>query len=154
MLNIAFLANANWIVHASGARRLVRSQGDPALLYERYAPERAIAAALRRRDDGDSIVLALDPRAPYLAELGRRARTVAHYAPRLHAAALAADADASGVRWQALIRDVGARWVVLRPDHLDEAQRRALDALHAERVVVAGEAELWSIGAAPAGAMR
>jgi len=151
-LNIAFQANANWLVRTGGVRRLVRDGGNPSALYERYAPERAIAAALRERDDGTSIVLALDVRSPYLAELAGRGRTLAHYAPRLNAAAIAADADPGGARWQALIVDVGARWIVLRPERLGAAQRRALAALRAERVAIAGDAELWSVAVAPTGA--
>ena len=88
----------------------------------------------------------------YLAELAGRGRTLAHYAPRLNVAAIAADADPGGARWQALIVDVGARWIVLRPERLGAAQRRALAALRAERVAIAGDAELWSVAVAPTGA--
>jgi len=153
-LDFAFQANANWIVHGAGLRELVRSRGDPLPLYEHFAPERALASRLRELDDGPSIVLALDGRSPYLAELAPRLRTVSGYAPRLLAASRAADADPSGARWQALLRELDARWVVLRPALLGDAQRRALAALGTTPVARVGELELWSVGTAPEGDAR
>lgn len=148
-LNVAFQPNANWIVRNGAVRSLVRAHGDPMPLFEHDVPERAIAARLRELDDGTSVVLLLDAYSPYLAELAGRDRTIAHYSPRLRAAALAADADASGARWQALIREIDARWIVLRQERLGAAQRQALTALDAKRVAAAGKVELWSV-AAPA----
>lgn len=113
-----------------------------------YAPERALIAELRRRDDSDSIVLALDPQAPYVAELAGRGRGVAWYAPSLEAKRVAADADATGKRWQELIRELRARWLLVRPDRLTSAQRAALASGVARRVDVFGNAELWEVAPA------
>lgn len=150
VLDLGFQANAHWLLGVKSVRNLVRSGGDAVAVFERFAPERALIAELRRRDDGDSIVLALDPGMPAVAELAGRGRSVAHYAPALEAARLDADADASGTRWQRLIGDLGARWLLLRPARLTDPQRRALVALDARRVAGAGEAELWSVGDAGA----
>jgi hypothetical protein len=146
-LDFAFLANANWLQHTNALRVLVRTHGDAMAVFERYAPERALIARLRSRDDGESIVLALDPVAPAIAELGQRGRSVAWYAPKLERERIAADADASGARWVDLIRGVDARWLLLRPETIDAAQRIALDRLGAKREEVVGAAELWSVPA-------
>lgn len=150
LLNLAFQANSNWLLHVRAVRLLVAGAGDTTEVIRRYAPERALVAELRRHDDGDSIVLALDPRVPAIAELAGRGRSVAHYAPALEAARIEADADRSGVRWHRLVADLGARWLLLRPDRLTDPQRRGLALLDARRVAAAGEAELWSVGAAGA----
>lgn len=147
-LDVAFLANANWLQHTNALRVLVRTHGDAMAVFERYAPERALIARLRVRDDGESVVLALDPAVPAIAELGRRGRSVAWYAPKLEGERIAADADASGARWVDLIRGVDARWLLLRPANLDTVQRAALDRLGAKREEVVGNAELWSVPAA------
>jgi hypothetical protein len=146
-LNLAFQANANWLLHVNTVRKLVTSAGRIDGVYLRYAPERALIAELRRRDDGDSIVLAIDAQTPTVAELAGRGRTVAHYAPALAARRIAADADASGALWQRLIRDLDARWLLLRPERLGAAQRAAIASLGATRVASVGEAELWSVAA-------
>lgn len=147
-LNLAFQANANWAVHAGAARRLVRSGGDATEIYRRYAPERFLIDALRARDPGHSVVLALDPQAPYVAELGRRGRSVAWYAPRLAAARAAADADASGAQWQRLIDDLEARWLLLRSARLSASLRAGLARSGAQRVLALDGAELWTTVAA------
>jgi len=144
-LNLAFQANANWLLHVSALSKLVTSGGHVEEIYARYAPERALIADLRRRDPGNSIVLALDPQAPNIAELGGRGRSVARYAPALERARNAADADASGERWRRLIADLDAHWLLLRPERLTPAQRAGLALTGAVRVSVVGNAELWSL---------
>lgn len=146
-LDFAFLANANWLQHAGGVRVSIKHRGDAMAVFERYAPERALIARLRARDDGESIVLALDPAVPAIAELGERGRSVAWYAPKLEHARVVANADASGARWVDLIRGVDARWLLLRPATIDAAQRSALDRLGAKREEAVGAAELWSVPA-------
>jgi len=146
-LDFAFLANANWLQHANALRVLVKKRGDATAAFERYAPERALIARLRARDDGESIVLALDPAVPAIAELGERGRSVAWYAPKLEYGRVVANADASGALWMDLIRGVDARWLLLRPETVDAAQRVALDRLGAKREEVVGVGELWSVPA-------
>jgi len=145
VLNVAFQSNSSWLLHVNATRKLVASGGNPGPVFRRYAPERTLIADLRRRDDGDSVALALDPKVPAVAELGRRGRMVAWYAPAMEAARLAADEDASGQRWQQLIADVRARWLLLRPQALSDAQRAGLARTAARRVSTAGEAELWQV---------
>jgi len=147
VLDFAFLANANWLQHTNALRVLVKKHGNANAVFERYAPERALIARLRARDDGESIVLALDPATPAIAELAGRGRSVAWYAPKLERERVAANADDSGVRWAALIRGVDARWLLLRPETLDATQRAALDRLGAKREEAIGGAELWSVPA-------
>jgi hypothetical protein len=145
VLNLAFQANSNWVLHVHTLRKLVGNGGSLDEVYRRYAPERALIAELRRRDDGDSIVLAMDAQEPVVAELGGRGRSVSHYSTKLEAARIAADADPSGAQWQQLIEDVDAHWLLLRPAALDDAQRAGLARVAAQRVAEIGEAELWSV---------
>lgn len=144
-LNLAFQANANWLLHVNTVRKLVTSGGRIDEIYRRYAPERALIAGLPPRDDSESVVLAMDAQAPFIAELGGRGRTVAHYATKLEAERIAADADASGARWQQLIHALDSQWLLLRPAHLNDAQRAALALVGGRRVDAIGDAELWSV---------
>lgn len=143
-LNLAFQANAPWPVSTVARKRLLTNFGDAGYVLQRFAPERMLIADLRRRDPGDSVVLAMDKQAASVAELAGRGRTVAWYSPSLEAQRLRADEDASGALWRQLIDGTGARWLLLRPDHLGDAQRAALAAGAAQRIATAGEAELWS----------
>jgi hypothetical protein len=154
VLGLVYQPNANWLLRTATLRQLVRDGGATGTVLARYAPERALIAELRRRDPGDSLVLALDPASPTVAELAARGRSVAWYAPRLEAARVAADADASGARWQAVFDDLQVRWLLLRPQRLTEAQRAGLARCGAERVAAAGDAELWSHAAAHAAEAR
>jgi hypothetical protein len=93
----------------------------------------------------------MDAQAPDIAELAGRGRSVSHYAPTLEAAGVAADSDASGTRWAALVREIDARWLLLNPQRLNPAQRAALARLGAQRVDMAGDMELWSVPQAAPG---
>lgn len=146
VVDLAFQPSASWLLQVNAIHKLAAGKG-VAAVEERYAPERVLIAGLRRVDDGDSIVLALDPRAPYVAELGRRGRTVAWYAPRREAARVAADADASGARWQALIGEAQARWLLLRPADAGASLRAGLARAGARKVAAVGDAELWHVDA-------
>jgi len=150
LLDAAFLANANWTQRTHALRLLVVTRGNIAQVYEHYAPERALIARLRARDDGESIVLALDPAAPAIAELAGRGRSVAWYAPGLERARVEADADPSGQRWVELVRRLDARWLLLREAALTAAQRAALQRLAAHHEASADVAQLWSVPPAAA----
>jgi hypothetical protein len=145
-LNLSFQANANWLLHVNSVRKIVGSGGNADEVLRRYAPERMLIADLRRRDDGDSIVLAMDDRSTVFAELGVRGRTVSHYAPALEAQRIEAAADASGALWEKLIVKLDARWLLLRPEHLGVAEKAGLARLGATRVSTVAEAELWAVG--------
>jgi hypothetical protein len=144
VLNFAFQANANGLLWSSARRQLVAG-ADSEKLFRRFAPERALIATLRARDDGVSIVLALDPGVPAIAELAGRGRCVAWYDPALDKQRVAADSDASGERWRELISDAHARWLLLRPTKTTVALRNGLERVHAARAATAGEAELWLV---------
>lgn len=146
VLDLVFQANSNGLLHASAVRRLATGKGLP-VLYEQYAPERALIAELQRQDASGSIVLALDPAASYVAELGRRGRTVAWYAPTRERERIEAEADASGAAWQRLIDDAQARWLLLRPARTSAALHSGLQRVGARPVATIGEAQLWSVGA-------
>ncbi|MDR2012985.1 MAG: hypothetical protein LBQ20_08080 [Rhodanobacter sp.] len=143
--DIMFQANANWIFHVNTVHKRVAMQG-VAAIYQRYVPERALIAYLREQDSSESTVLALDPNAAYIAELGRRGRTVTWYAPKRDQARVAAETDSTGAAWQALIADVHPRWLLLRPAQASPALRAGLARSGAHPVKTIGEAELWTLG--------
>jgi hypothetical protein len=144
VLNVAFQANASGLLRSSARRQLV-ARANNEELFRQFAPERALIASLRARDDGVSIVLALDPSVPAIAELAGRGRCVAWYDPALDRQRVAADSDASGERWRELISDAHARWLLLRPIKATAALRNGLERVHAARAATAGEAELWLV---------
>ena len=143
-LNLAFQGNGPWPLPTVARKRLLTNFGDAEVVLQRFAPERLLIAELRKRDPSDSIVLALDRQAPFVAELAGRGRTVSWYAPALDAAATAADTDPGGASWRRLIDDSGAKWLLLRADRLSPAQRAALATSDAERVRAVDDAELWA----------
>jgi hypothetical protein len=144
-LQLAFQANAQWFLHTGAIKRSVAALGRDAPLLSRYVPERLIAQAVRER--AAARVLVLDAEAPYYAELGARARSVAWYDPPTQAQANAADSDASGAAWVALLRRQRITDVVARPETLKPAQLAALRELGAQVVPVAGatQAQLWRL---------
>jgi hypothetical protein len=148
VLNIAFQANASWSLHSSARKRLVISVADIEDVFRHFAPERALLADLRARDDGESIVFAIDPTAPVIAELAGRGRCVAWYDTALHKRWIAAEADVSGEEWSRLFNDTRARWLLLRPANASEALRNGLARAQAERIATQGEAELWLLPSA------
>lgn len=142
LLNLAFQANAHWMLHTGAIKRSIGLLGRDAPLYERYVPERVLAAAIRERAPDRGAVLVLSS-APAYAEFGTRGRTTTWYAPRLEAARQVADGDASGRAWQALLEREGITEILLRPAELTPAQRAGLRAGGARRVLSVGEAEWW-----------
>jgi len=143
-LNLAFQANAPWPLTTVARKRLLTNLGDADVVLRRFAPERVLIADLRKLDPTESIVLAMDGRAANIAELAGRGRTVSWYSPSFEGARIQADTDPSGERWLQLIDNSGAAWLLVRPDHLGDAQRAALMSGAAQRVAAVGEAELWS----------
>jgi hypothetical protein len=112
-------------------------------LFERYAPERALAAAIRAEAPASGPVLLLSE--PYQAEFAGRGRDIAWYAPRLEAAAAAADRDASGAAWAALLRREHIAEVILVPAALPPPRAAGLARVGAHRRLAAGDAEWWRI---------
>ncbi len=140
---IALQANAGWMLRTGAVKRSLGALGQDAPLFERYAPERALAAAIRAEAPGRRPVLLLSR--PYQAEFAGRGRDVAWYAPRLEAAAAAADRDASGAAWAALLRREHIAEVILVPAALPAPRAAGLARVGAHRRLAAGDAEWWRI---------
>jgi len=144
-LNLAFQANSQWLLHTGGIKRSLVALGRDAPLVVRYAPERALAAAVRERAPGPSRVLVMDAATPNYAELAGRGRTTAWYDPHLEAARIAADADAGGAAWAALLQRERIAEVIVRPARLSAAQRAGLMRAGARRELSVGDAQWWRI---------
>lgn len=143
-LNFAFQGNAHWILHTGGIKRSVGTLGDDQRMFARYAPERALAEAVRERAGIDRTVLVMDPEFPYYAEF-MHGRGTAWYDPELEAARLLAELDASGQAWATLLRDAAIDEVILRPESLTPAQRAGLDRVSARHALTVGEAQWWRL---------
>jgi len=143
VLNLAFQANSFWLLRIGMVKMTILEAGRDAPVFRAHAPERNLAAAIRATDHGN--VLALDPDRPYVAELGVHGRSISGYDRTLQQAARAADTDASGAAWSALLHGAGVTDVLLRPAKTSAPQRAALAALRAERKAVEGDAEWWHI---------
>jgi hypothetical protein len=144
--DLAFQANAGWLLHTGGIKRALVAGGRDTPLFDRYAPERAAIAVLRERAPS-AVVLDLGGAAH--AELAGRGRTTAWYAPTLHAAALAADADASGAAWAALLQRERVGIVLLRAADATPARRAGLARAAAHVVLTRGTVECWALPLAP-----
>lgn len=142
LLNLAFQANAQWMLHTGAIKRSIGLLGRDTPLLARYVPERVLAAAIRERAPDRGAVLVLSS-APAYAEFGTRGRTATWYAPRVEAARQVADGDASGRAWQALLEREEVTEILLRPTELTPAQRAGLQAAGARRMLSVGEAEWW-----------
>lgn len=145
MLNLAFQANAQWLLHVGGPKRSLLALGQDAPMFTRYAPERVIAAAIRQRAPDSGTVLVLSK--PFHAEFAGRGRSIAWYAPNWHAAALAAETDASGTAWAELLRRKQIAEVILRPELATPAQRAGLQRVGARLQLTVGDAQWWRIPA-------
>lgn len=141
--NLALQPNAHWILRGGGVMHAVRSLGDETKLFEAYAPERSLAAAIRERAPDTGPVLVLSN--PFHAEFAGRGRTVDWYSPRLFTARGIAGLTADGSGWEALLRDEGIAEVILDPTRLTPAQRAGLERVHAHREMAVGGAEWWRI---------
>ena len=144
MLNLAFATNANWMLRTGALKRAIAAGGADTALFERYLPERVLAARLREADI-DGIVLMMPGSGLALAELGQRGRNMLWYSPRWQAAAVRADTDASGAAWARLLRDNRIVHVVFRPATLTPAQRAGLRRSGAVSRAAAGEAQWWRV---------
>lgn len=145
VLNLAFQGNAHWLLHTGGIKRSVGLLGRDPPLFARYAPERALARAMRARGAHDGAVLVLDPAFPYYAEFAARGRGTAWYDPALEAARVAADGDPSGQAWATLLRREHIRHVLVRPASLTPAQRAGLALADARLELTIDEAQWWQL---------
>lgn len=145
VLGFAFQANGNWMQRTGALKQAVLAAGQDAPLLDEYAPERKLIAMLQRRNLSSEPVLVMDELAPNYAELGRRGRTTAWYAPTMQRAAAGADADSSGRQWQALLHREGVHDVILRPASLTPARAAGLRLAGARRQASVGAAEWWRL---------
>jgi hypothetical protein len=141
--NLAFQANAHWLLHVGVPKRSLLALGRDAPLFERYAPERVLAAGIRQRAPDSGLVLLLSQ--PFQAEFAGRGRDIAWYAPRMQVAAEAADHDASGAAWAALLRRQHIAEVILDPATIHASQRAGLARIGAHREMAIGNVEWWRI---------
>lgn len=143
VLNFLFQANAYWLLHLGITKRAFKAAGADAPLLERYAPERALVAAIRERAPDSGPVLLLSH--PFHAELAGRGRTVEWYAPRWHAAARQADSDATGAAWAALLRDEHIAEVIIPAESPQPARRKGLERMGATLELAVGGTQWWRI---------
>lgn len=142
LLNVAFMPNAHWLPHTGAAKRALLAGGRDAPLLERYAPERSVHARIRALRPS---AIVLDLSGATHAEFAGAGRTATWYAPRLHAAATAADRDRSGAAWAAVLRSQGITDVVLRPSALAPARAAGLRRSGANRALTVDDVEWWTI---------
>lgn len=143
LLNLAFQSNSGWLHHSAALKRTIRAGGEVSAIYPHYVPERLLLA--RVPDHDDDIVLATDPRRPYVGELGRRGRLVIDHDPTLWNARRQAETDATGALWRALFQRTEARWLLVVPATTSPTLQRALRDSGALRVAVVTDAELWKL---------
>ena len=142
-LNLAYQANASWLHHSAALKRTIRSPFDDTALLRAYLPERLLLRRLPPDDVG--LVLATDPARGFVAELGRRGRTVSPHAPMLARAFADAGRDDSGRAFERFFSTRGIRRVLVHADTATPALRAGLRASAAQRIATEGSLELWSI---------
>lgn len=142
VLDLAFQANAQWMLRTGAVKRAVIAGGRDAPLFGRYTPERVAIARLRATMP-DATVLDLGGAAH--AELADRGRTTTWYAPRLSGAAQAADADTTGAAWAALLRAERIDVVLLRAPEATPARRAGLARAGAHLLLTDGPVECWAL---------
>lgn len=153
LLNLAWQANGYWMLRNGAVKLRLKHPLDDAPLFARYAPERALADAIRRKGTADGTVLVWDARDAYYAEFGRRGRTVSWYAPALQQQAAEADADPSAQRWLALLREQHVRHVIT-PDILPPVRQLALERACAQLRQQSGSRQWWQLAGDDAGCPR
>jgi hypothetical protein len=145
VLNLVFQANSHWTLRTGIVKQTVLALGADAPVFAKYAPERQLAARVRAQAPAGRNVIFLAPGNPWFAELGPRGRSPTWYAPGLQAAAVVAEADASGQAWVRLFAAEQVGEIIMRPSLATPAQRRALEQLQARQRANVGDAEWWSL---------
>ncbi|MGY3266970.1 hypothetical protein [Lysobacter sp. HA35] len=144
VLDLAFQANSQWILHTGGIKHALVAGGRDAPLFARYAPERVANAQLRTLAP-DATVLDLGGAAH--AELAGRGRTTLWYSPRLNTAAMQADADPTGAAWAQLLRANRIDIVLLREQDATPARRAGLARTAAHPILTVGPVKCWRLPA-------
>ncbi|HSD17984.1 MAG TPA: hypothetical protein VLC71_12095 [Thermomonas sp.] len=115
-VDAALMPTTSWIVRANPWAGLLRDgpTSRDGLVAE-VMPERALLERIIARDP-DACALMTDPRRPFVgAGRGHALSMHRRYDPELWRARNAAEADASGVAWRALLGRIGASHVVIDP---------------------------------------
>ncbi len=147
VLQLCFQGNADWTLRYGAIKQTLKVAGRDAPLFERFAPERNLAHAIRDTGGPRGNVLVLDPTKSFFAEFGTQGRTITWYSLPLSQAAAAAAQDDSGQAWRALMQDEGISDVILRSDTVTPAQRAALQLAGATHRGTVRQAEWWSLPA-------
>ena len=124
-------------------KRTLRSGGDIETVTAPYLPDLVLLRAIPAKDR--ALVLAADPARNIVAGLAGRGRTASPHDPALQAAAMAADADASGAAWAALLRRESIGWVVVAEPATRRALMAGLASNGATRARALRGAELWHL---------
>ncbi|MEG3048659.1 MAG: hypothetical protein RR792_00530 [Thermomonas sp.] len=112
----ALMPTTSWIVRANPWAGLLRDgpASRDALIAE-FMPERALLERVIAREP-DACVLMTDPRRPFVgAGRGHALSMHRRYDPELWRARNAAEADASGAAWRALLARIGASHLIIDP---------------------------------------
>lgn len=145
VLNVSLQSTGYWMMRSGALKDTLKAAGRDEPLFQRFTPERSLAAAIRASADGRGNVLVLDTAAPYFAEFGNRGRSVAWYAPTLQAAAAVAEQDASGQQWLSLLRDNRIGHVIINTQTLTAPQRQALQLSGAVMRGDVSDRQWWSL---------
>lgn len=140
-LNLAYQANASWLHHAATVKRTIRSLAAQDAVVGEYVPERVLIRHIPR--DDARAVLAADPARNVVAELAGRGRTTSPHDPSLAAKAKAAEGDASGAAWAALLARERIGWTLVNRAAASHALDAGLRHAGAQRVESLHGIELW-----------
>ena len=139
--NAMLMSTTSWIARDNPWRLLVDEGASSRADIERSAiPERALLERLRLSSPG---ACALMTDQPFVGGFGGRANVMTGYDLRLSEARRWADEDPSGIRWQRVLRSVGASHVVLT-HQTDTALMKSLEASGYARMDSLGRAEVWA----------
>jgi hypothetical protein len=141
-LNIAFAANANWMLRTGALKRDIANPTSDGTLLLRYAPERLLAARL---PDDNALVLVMPANYGALAELGQRGRNVSWYSPAWEAEFARVEADPSGQSWAHLLHVNRIGHVILDTRKTSPALRAGLAIAKARQADEAADSQRWSL---------
>lgn len=154
VLNVSYQSTGYWMLRSGALKDTLKSAGHDAPLFQRFAPERSLAASIRTSGEDEGTVLLLDPRDSFFAEFGTRGRTVSWYSPALQSAASLAELDPSGGQWHQLLQEQQVRHIILRIETLTPSQRLALELAGARLREETGGRQWWSLPPAQEGSSR
>ena len=145
VLNVTLQSTGYWMLRNGALKDTLKVAGREEPLFQRFAPERLLAAAVRASADDDRNVLVLDAGSPYFAEFGNRGRSIAWYTPTLQSAATTAEQDGSGQQWRSLLQDNRIGHVIINTQTLTAPQRQALQLSGAVMRSDVSDRQWWSL---------